>query len=81
MKKLLLICGAAPHYAPYVGSYIEILRKNNIPFDLLCWNRNLDPIEANHSEYIINDKEGDIRKPNWKKLIDLYGFSRFVKKN
>lgn len=80
MKKILLISGAMPHYAPYVGSYIEILKKNNIPFDLICWNRNLDPIEADHLEYIIYNEDGDIRKPNWKKLIDLYGFSRFVKK-
>lgn len=81
MKKILLISGAMPHYAPYVSSYIEIFNKHNIEFDLVCWNRNLDVIEKIPANHIVYNKSGDIRKPNWKKLIDLYGFSRFVKKH
>lgn len=60
-KPLLLIFPALPKYLPYVCIYEDILNRNNIEFDILCWNRKGDEIEYKKNVYTfdktINDRD------------------------
>ena len=39
MKSILLILPAMPDYLPYVETYLQIFRKNQIDYKIVCWNR------------------------------------------
>ena len=80
MKNTLLVIGTMPYYAPYVGIYLDFLRKNKLSFDLLCWNRFNENIETVPDDYLIYDRGADVHHSKWMKLFDIYGFSRYVKK-
>jgi hypothetical protein len=74
-KKVALICPTNLKYMPYVDSYKTKLDFNNIEFDLIYWNRNLE--EKNDSVNFIeyNDKKNNIKRT----FLDYYLFSKFVK--
>lgn len=78
MKNLIII-GAMPNMSPYIYSYIKIFKKNNISYDVICWNRNSDCREELPDNYILYNKPSDIKKPFWKKLFDLYGYASFIR--
>lgn len=80
MKKVLLIGDSPIGDGPYVGSYIEILEKNNIPYDLLFWNRHLVKIDSLPSNYIPYNCYTDIRYPSWRRVLKIIGFTRFAKR-
>lgn len=81
MKKVLLIGDSPLSDSPYIMSYMEVLEQNNIPYDLLFWNRHLDSTELLPGNYIPYNRFTDNKYPFWKKVIKINGFARFVKKH
>lgn len=80
MKPVLLIGDSPVGDSPYISSYIEILENNNIPYELVYWNRHLDSIKQLPGNYIPYNCYTEIMYPNWKKMIKIWGFARFAKK-
>lgn len=78
-SKILLIGPSPLGEAPYVYSYIEIFEKNGIPFDLVYWNRHIDDVSQNPSNFIPYNKFTHNRYPFWKKFFKIHGFYRFVR--
>ena len=75
MKIGLLLPGNV-YFCPYVKIYTRILENNNIPYDILYWDR--DGIEevAAHRFSRLSPQGASA----WKKLLDYYLYARFLKK-
>lgn len=80
MNKILLIGDSPITDSPYIGSYIEVFNKSGIPYDLLYWNRHMDETSKLPSNYVTFDKFTDNSYPQWKRLWNIYCFTRFVRK-
>lgn len=80
MKKVLLIGDSPLNDSPYIRSYIEVLEQNNIPYDLLFWNRHLDSTEQLPENYISYNLFTDNKYPFWKRLYNIRKFARFASK-
>lgn len=80
MKKVLLIGDSPLSDSPYIRSYMEVLEQNNIPYDLLFWNRHLDGTEQLPENYIPYNRFTDNRYPFWKRLYNIWMFARFASK-
>lgn len=78
MKKVLLIGDSPLGDSPYIRSYIEVMEQNNIPYDLLFWNRHLDKTEQLPGNYILYNRYTDNKYPYWKRLWNIWGFARFA---
>ena len=78
MKKVLLIGDSPLCDSPYIRSYLEVLEQNNIPYDLLFWNRHLDNTELLPENYIPFSYYTDNNYPSWKRLYNIRKFARFA---
>lgn len=85
MKKVLLIGDSPLSDSPYIKSYIELLERNSIPYDLLFWNRHLDSTEQLLENYIPYNRFTDNNYPFWRRLYNIRKFacfaSRWMSKN
>lgn len=69
-----------PNMLPYLKSYWDILKREGINFDVLCWNRKGEDFSSTENFYIYNS-------PTWdefgalKKLFEILGFNRFIIKH
>lgn len=79
-RKVLLIGDSIIADAPYIKSYIDVFEKYQIPYDLVFWNRYLDDMSSLPENYIPYNVYTNNFYPNWKKMLKIYGFYRFVKK-
>lgn len=79
-KRVLLIGDSPISDSPYIRSYIEVLDNNQIPFDLLFWNRHLDSTEQLPVNYIPYNYYTDNNYPSWKRLFNIWSFARFASK-
>lgn len=73
IMKLALIVPSNLKYVPYVKYYIDILKENKQPFDLLVWNKK--GLETEKADMIFNYTTSDSNR--WKML---FGYFRFIKK-
>ena len=80
MKKILLIGVAPLSDSPYIRSYMEIMEQNNIPFDLLFWNRHLDSTEQLPNNYIAYNLYTDNKYPYWRRSWNIWRYARFASK-
>ena len=80
MKRVLLIAGSALDGCPYMTTYMEVLRRNDIPFDFLFWNRIL--YDTNHlpDNYIPYNSLTLNSYPKWKKVYKIGEFASFARK-
>lgn len=79
IKKRVLLIGDSPlSDSPYIRSYIEVLENNQIPFDLLFWNRHLDSTEQLPANYIPYNYYTDNNYPSWKRLYNIWKYARFA---
>lgn len=80
VQKLLFIIPALPDYVPYVYNYFKIAEGMGKEYDVVCWNRRgmEADVPANYIVYNHLTKDG---YPILKKLREIYGFSRFVRKS
>ena len=78
MKKVLLVGDSPLCDSPYIRSYMEILEQNNIPYDLLFWNRHLAPTEHLPENNIPYNLYTDNNYPFWKRLYNIWKFARFA---
>lgn len=80
MRKVLLIGGASLNVSPYIYSYIEILEKNDIPYDYLYWNRE-DPEYNLPQNFFPYNNKCSKRTLKYKKISGTIGFYNYVKKH
>lgn len=78
-KKLLFIFAAYPDYMPYVYNYLSLADECGVEYDVVCWNRRGDKTEFPANYTIYNHPTRNDYSP-LKKLIEIWGFSRFVRK-
>lgn len=78
MRKVLLIGDSPLSDSPYIRSYIEVFERNNIPHDLLFWNRHLDNTEQLPENFIPYNRYTDNKYPYWKRLWNIWDFARFA---
>ncbi len=81
MSNILLIGDSFYSYSPYIKNYIEVLEHSGIQYDYLYWNWSLENTSDNPKNYIAYNKFKRTKSPFWKKAINLYFFSRFVRKH
>lgn len=72
--KVALICPANILYMPYVKNYEEILKRYNINYDIINWDRN--KIEEKKDHTYTDNKIGNRRN-----IYDYYKFYKYIKKN
>ena len=80
MKKVLLIGDSSIGDSPYIGSYIEVLEKNGVPYDFVFWNRHMDSTENLPGNSIPYNHYTDIKYPYWRKVLKIFEFARFANK-
>ena len=80
MKSILLILPAMPDYLPYVETYLQIFRKNQIDYKIVCWNRT-DKLYNEDDKTIVFNKPIDNNSSYFHKLRENYMFYRFCKNN
>ena len=79
MKKLLFILPALPDYEPYVFNYFRIAEENTIGYDVVCWNRKGEKVELPDNYFVYQHPTNDAYS-KLKKIKEIYGFYRFVRK-
>lgn len=80
MKPVLLIGDSSINDSPYIGSYLDIFERNNIPYELVYWNRHLDETTNLPNNFISYNRFTDNKYPSWKRLIKIWGYTRFAKR-
>ena len=78
-KKVLLLCGVELDKAPYVLPYIDLLKQNAVPFDVLCRKTQM-AVDVAGDNVIEYDKEYDNSAPAWKKFIMMIEQARKAKR-
>ncbi|OFV71341.1 hypothetical protein [Acetobacterium wieringae] len=78
-QKIALVLPSNIRYAPFYRKYEDILVKNDIPFDLIYWNREniIEDISGTLHSYSLKDR---VNSKNYLKIIKYFGFARYVKK-
>ncbi len=78
-RKLLFILPALPEFVPYVGNYLGIADNCKVGYDVICWDRRGDnpALPENYSVYSHPTRDNYSK---WKKLLEIFGFYRFVKR-
>lgn len=77
--KILFIIPGMPDYVPYVYNYFKIAEEAGKEYDVVCWNRRGIEIDLPENYVVYNHLTRD-SYPALKKLREIYGFSRFVRK-
>lgn len=78
-KKILLLCGAELEKAPYVLPYIELLKQNSVPFDVLCQKSQM-AVDVVGENVIGFGKVYDGSAPGWKKFLMMLEQARIAKR-
>lgn len=77
MKKVALIVPAEPEKAPYLHYYVSLLKKNNIDYDLIAWNRSGNC--RSEDEHMIMFMQKSLEGINvLRRFIAYKGFCHFV---
>lgn len=79
-NKIVLVLGTNIHWAPFYYRYENILKEENVEFDLIIWNR--ENIKESNSATNVYEY-GKIDRANNKnplKILKFIGFSKYVKK-
>ena len=79
MPRILFIVPAMPDYAPYLENYLSIAKGCAVPYDVYCWNRKGEPVSL-PACYHVYQHPTDDAFPAWRKLAEISGFCRFVRK-
>jgi hypothetical protein len=74
--KLGLILPTNLYFAPYLNIYTQILKKKNIDYDVLFWDRE----GIGETDGIVYNKKSDKTSSKLTKLKDFFLFSRFITK-
>lgn len=77
---ILLIGGASLNASPYIYSYVDILEKNAIPYDLIFWNREKHELADYPQNYISYNRLCDNSIPRYRRIFSMIHFKKFVKK-
>ncbi len=80
MRKVLIIGDSPLRDSPYIRSYIEAMEQNDIPYDLLFWNRHLDSTEQLPENHIPYNRFTDNKFPFWKRLYNIRQFACYASK-
>lgn len=80
MKKVLLIGDSPVSMSPYIQAYINIFEDNNIPYELVFWNKTLENVANLPETFIPYNKAHDICSSGWKKVLMISGFVQFAKR-
>jgi hypothetical protein len=75
-NNIALILPTNLYFAPYLNIYTKILRQNEIKYDIIFWDRE----GLNENGGICFKKKSSKTLNKFKKIIDYYSFSKFVKK-
>lgn len=78
-KKVLILCGAELEKAPYVLPYIELLKQNSVPFDVLCQKSQMAVDVAGENVIGFGNKY-DANAPGWKKFLMMLEQARIAKR-
>lgn len=81
MKNVLLIGAASLRVSPYINNYINLLKKNKISYDLVCWNRDKEEKHFSMENYYAYNNPVNKKVKQWKKAFYLMKYSRFVIKH
>ena len=79
MQRILFIVPAMPDYAPYVENYLSLAKACAVPYDVFCWNRKGESVSL-PAHYHVYQHPTDDAFPAWRKLVEISGFCRFVRK-
>ena len=75
---ILLISGASLSASPYINSYIEILEKNSIQYEIIYWNRDLNDIENMPSNYIPYNVSCNNALPRYRRIFSALKYYHFI---
>lgn len=78
-NNILIIVGGMVARMPHVDLYIKILDKNSVNYDIVEWNRNEDSVIPLANRFVYEKKINDLA-PFYVKLVEIYKFSRYVRK-
>lgn len=78
-KRILIITGSMVQRTPHVQMYMNLLDKIGVLYDVVVWNRKSDSVEDLPRHFIVYNKPTDDLYPFWKKIIENWRFSRFIK--
>lgn len=79
--KVCIIAFANLRITPYINNYIDLMKKNNIEFDIILWNRELaDEKEIDGCTIYSYDKRQDETRNLLVKVIPMLSYGAFVKK-
>lgn len=67
-------------FCPYLKQYTSHLDKAHIRYDVIFWQRNQMHIEYEDKNLIIYHKASQLHKKPYEKIMDFYGYRRFLKK-
>ena len=80
-NRILIIVPLLPDFAPYVYNYYRIVEDCGGEYDVVCWNRGgIEGLEL-PSNHIIYDQPTDNNFSPIRKLLEIYGFYRFVRRS
>lgn len=74
-----IICFNSLRYAQFVYKYTELFDRNDIPYEVVYWNREGDS-KGLGDNWISYDKQINTFQPFYKKIVDFIGFTRFMYK-
>lgn len=80
-NKLLFIIPARPEMVPYVYNYINIANDCGRKYDIVCWDRRGEGREMFPNNYFVYYHPTSDRYSSFKKLKEIYGFYRFVRRS
>lgn len=79
-NKTLIITASMVHRTPHVEMYINIFNKFGVEYDVVVWNRKGDIVEELPSNYILYNNPTYDLYPSWRKVVDNWKFSKYIKK-
>ncbi|NCB68968.1 MAG: hypothetical protein EOM47_08975 [Bacteroidia bacterium] len=80
MKRIGLVLSNTLNVSPYVKYFTTVFDRNNISYNIICWNRNNFPIEREDNIICFDYTSLEGAKPI-EKLKDYYKFGEFVKQH
>ena len=78
MKRIAVVLACNTHWAPYYRRYENELKKNNMSFDLIIWNREdiVEEVDGNVIEFKLKDETSN---HDFKKIFKFFKFAKFLK--
>ena len=78
--KIAFISMSNLYLCPYINKYLDVMR-GQAEYDIIYWNRHgVEESADGVSRVFAYEKPFDDLQPKWKKLLQMVGFSRYVRK-